>query len=93
MRTRKKRPLSLPVQSRGTLRFGCLGRYNFSNIDPNAFNGAGSNSKTINIYSNLTNADQETFKFYFDNPDKVQFHPYKQWDPSLLNLPTLPSLF
>ena len=47
----------------------------------------------INIYSNLTNADQETFKFYFDNPDKVQFHPYKQWDPSLLNLPTLPSLF
>ncbi|OUN74093.1 hypothetical protein B5G12_05585, partial [Faecalibacterium sp. An58] len=66
--------------------------YNFSNIDPNAFNGAGSNSKTINIYSNLTNADQETFKFYFDNPDKVQFHPYEQWNPSLLNLPALPSL-
>ena len=73
-----------------------LKRYIFSNIDPNAFNGAGSNSKTINIYSNITSQDEkDEVKGWFDQDvrGKIEFHPYEQWDPSLLNLPTLPSLF
>ena len=68
--------------------------YNFSNIDPNAFNSAGSSSG-VNIYSNIKDDDtasKATVEGWFSGKT-VTFHPYEQWDPSLLNIPALPSLF
>lgn len=64
--------------------------YNFSNIDPNAFDGAGS-SEGVNIYSNIDENNQKTVEGWLSGKN-VNFSPYEQWDPSLLNIPALPSL-
>ena len=70
----------------------------FSNSTPptvtgNPFSYAGS-SEGVNIYSNIENEnDKETVEGWFDQGVTVNFKSYDKWDPSLLNLPTLPSLF
>ena len=71
----------------------------FSNSTPPsigeyAFRGAGSSDQVtaINIYSNISDQNQkDEVKGWFSGKT-VNFSPYEQWDPSLLNLPTLPSL-